>query len=123
MKHELQVTFENDFVQILSKGEKSLETSLNLWKETIQVCNQHKCYKILGLATSIKPPTTIESYKHADLLHDFKIDHTYKIAWIEFNPEAVGSIKFLENVLFNRGLDVKLFQDVDEAKSWLLSKD
>lgn len=123
MKHELIVTFENDFVQIITKGEKSLETSLNLWKKTIKVCKQHKCFKILGLATSLKPPSTIESYKHGNLLHDFNIDHTYKLAWIEFNPEAVASIKFLENVLFNRGFNVKLFQDVDEAKSWLLSED
>lgn len=123
MVHELEITFEGEYVQIISKGEKSLESSIKLWTDAIKVCDENKCYKVLGLATSSKPPTTIESAKHAELLHDFKVDHNYKIAWVEFNPDAVESIKFLENVLFNRGLNVKLFKNREEAIEWLSNED
>ncbi|HEY9113264.1 MAG TPA: hypothetical protein VIN10_01105 [Bacteroidales bacterium] len=123
MGHELNIIVREKYVEIISKGEKSYETSLNLWNRAVEVCKENKCYKVLGIATSTKAPSTIDSYKHADLLHNFNIDYTFKIAWVELNPEEYGGIKFLENVLFNRGMNVKLFQDVETAKSWLLDEE
>jgi hypothetical protein len=123
MKHEIIITFEGRFVQVISRGEKSFEFSLKIWPETIKLCRENECYKVLGIATSSKPPSTIDSYKHGDLFHKFKIDGKYKIAWVELNPKSYEGIKFIETVLFNRGVDVKLFADVDKAKTWLLSED
>lgn len=123
MGHELNIIVREKYVEIISKGEKSYETSLNLWNRAVEVCKENNCYKVLGIATSSKAPSTIDSYKHADLLHNFNIDYTFKIAWVELNPEEYEGIKFLENVLFNRGMNVKLFQDVETAKSWLLDEE
>ena len=78
--------------------------------------------KYLGIATSIKAPSITDSYKHGELFHNFKIDFRFKIAWVELNPEEVENIKFLEDVLKNRGMNVKLFKDVKSAKAWLLKE-
>ena len=123
MGHELNFIVREKYVEIISKGVKSYETSLNLWNRAVEVCKENNCYKVLGIATSTKAPSTIDSYKHADLLHNFNIDYTFKIAWVELNPDEYEGIKFLENVLFNRGLDVKLFEDVETAKNWLLDEE
>ena len=123
MKHELKITFEGKFVQIISNGEKSFETSLKIWTQTLKICREKNCYRVLGLANSTKAPTTIESYQHGALFHQIKIDHKFKIAWIEQNPKAVESLKFLETVLLNRGYNVKLFKEVSNAKNWLLTED
>jgi hypothetical protein len=123
MKHELIITFENDYVQIISNGEKSFESSLKIWTNAVKVCQKHNCFKVLGVASSTKMHTTIESYQHGALFHQINIDHKFKIAWVELNPDAISSIKFIETVLLNRGYNVKLFQDVEEAKTWLLKSD
>jgi len=120
MGHELKIVFKDKYVEIISNGEKSYQSSLRLWASALKACNENDCFKVLGIATSSKAPSTIDSYKHAELLHTFKVDFKYKIAWVELNPEEFEGIKFLENVLFNRGLNVKLFEDVESAKTWLL---
>lgn len=123
MVHELEITFDGKFVKIISNGEKSFETSLKIWTRAIKICHKNNCFKVLGIANSTKAPTTIESYQHGALFHQFNIDYKYKIAWVELNPEAVENIKFLENVLFNRGLSVRLFENEEAAKTWLLTED
>lgn len=123
MKNELAITFKGKYVEIISKGVKSYQSSLRLWASALKVCNENDCYKVLGIATSSKAPSTIDSYKHAELLHTFKVDYKYKIAWVELNPVEFEGIKFLENVLFNRGLNVKLFEDAETAKTWLFNEE
>lgn len=123
MGHELEITFKDRYVQIISKGEKSYESSLKLWANAVKFCNENECFKVLGIATSTKAPSTIDSIKHAELMHNFKIDYSFKIAWVELNPEEFEGMKFLETVLFNRGMNVKLFEDVETAKAWLFDKD
>lgn len=123
MKHELKITIEEKFVQIISNGEKSFESSLKIWTNAIKVCHTHNCFKVLGIANTTKTHSIIESYQHGALFHQININQRFKIAWVELNPDAVESIKFIETVLLNRGYGVKLFTDVEEAKSWLLSED
>lgn len=123
MVNELSVTFKDTYVEIISNGEKSYQSSLRLWANALKVCRENNCYKVLGIANSTKAPSTIDSYKHAELLHNFNVDFKYKIAWVELNPKEFEGIKFLENVLFNRGLNVKLFKDIDAAKTWLLNEE
>jgi hypothetical protein len=123
MEHELRVTFKDKYVEIISNGEKSYQSSLRLWATALKVCTENKCFKVLGIANSSKAPSTIDSYKHAELLHNFNVDFKYKIAWVELNPEEFEGIKFLENVLYNRGLNVKLFEAVETAKDWLLREE
>lgn len=121
MKHELEITFESNFIQIISNGDKSYASSAKIWPTAIKVCEENNCFKILGIATTTKPPSTIDSFNHSELFHELKIDHKFRIAWVEINSDAYEGIKFIENVLVNRGIDVKLFSEIDEAKTWLFN--
>ena len=110
-----------DYVEARSTGDKSYQTAVALWREIIRVCDEHDCYKVLGIGESTKPMSTMDAMNHTKLFQDFSITRKYQIAWVELNREAVGSIKFLETVLLNRGLlNGKLFHGVAEAKRWLL---
>jgi hypothetical protein len=112
-----------DHVEVHSTGDKSYQTAVTLWREILRVCEEHGCYKVLGIGESTKPMPTMDAMNHTRLFQDFSITRKYQIAWVELNREAVGSIKFLETVLLNRGLlNGKLFHDVPEAKSWLLAQ-
>lgn len=124
MTYEMSVTFEGDHVLARSVGKKSYQTAVSLWQEIVKTCDRHGCYNVLGIGESTSPMPTMDAFNHVKLFDDFKITHRYKIAWVELNPAAIESIRFLEMVLLNRGkLHGKLFHDVTEAKAWLLMGD
>ncbi len=123
MSYQMSVTFMGDYVEARSTGDKSYQTAVALWREIIRVCDDHDCYKVLGIGESTTPMSTMDAMNHTKLFQDFSITRKYQIAWVELNREAVGSIKFLETVLLNRGLlNGKLFHEVAEAKRWLLAQ-
>lgn len=121
MSYEMAVVFKGDYVEARSTGDKSYQSAVMLWHEIIKVCDQHHCYKVLGIGESTRPMPVMDAMNHEKLFRDFSINRKYKIAWVELNKDAVGSVRFLETVLLNRGmLNGKLFADVEEAKQWLL---
>jgi hypothetical protein len=123
MSYEMSVTFKGDYVEARSIGDKSYQTAVALWSEIIEVCAQHNCYKVLGIAESSTAMPIMDSMNHAQLFKDFEITNRYRIAWAELNKEAIASLKFLETVLSNRGMmNGKIFHDVDAAKQWLLER-
>jgi len=123
MSYQMSVIFMGDYVEARSTGDKSYQTAVALWREIIRVCDEHDCYKVLGIGQSTTPMPTMDAMNHTKLFQDFSITRKYQIAWVELNREAVGSIKFLETVLLNRGLlNGKLFHEVAEAKRWLLAQ-
>jgi hypothetical protein len=42
-----------------------------------------------------------------------------RIGYVDPTPRDPERIKFAENVAFNRGVNVRLFQDVESAKAWM----
>ena len=122
MSYEMSVVFTDDYVEARSIGDKSYQTAVALRNEILKVCDEHNCYKVLGIGKSTsKGMPTMDAMQHEKLFKDFAITRKFQIAWVELNKDAVGSVKFLETVLLNRGLlNGKLFSDVESAKRWLL---
>jgi len=121
MSYEMSVVFAGEYVLAHSIGDKSYQTAVALWRQITKVCDQHNCYKVLGIAESTTAMPIMDSMNHAQLFKDFAITTKYRIAWVELNVKARGNLKFLETVLLNRGLlNGKTFDDVEEAKQWLL---
>lgn len=120
MKNELVITFEGDYIQIISNGEKNYEFSRRVWSGAVVACEKFDCYDVLGIADTTIPLTASEGYEHADLFEQLGIDSKYRIAWVEKNAEAYQAVYFVETVLFNRGFPGRVFLDEAEAKEWLL---
>jgi len=119
---ELAVSFEGDHIRIISNGEKNFEFASRLWTQAVEACKKNDCFTILGVANSSRPPDTFEGFDHAQLFRDLDIGRGYRIAWVEQNRDAFESIYFIETVLVNRGVNIRLFSDVSEAKDWLLNR-
>lgn len=123
MSYEVSVVFKDGYVEARSIGDKSYQTAVILWREILKTCDEHNCYKVLGLGESSTGLSTMDAMNHEKLFKDFAITRKYKIAWVELNKEALASIKFLETVLLNRGLlNGMLFPNIEEAKRWLFEE-
>lgn len=124
MSYEMSVICKDGYVEAHSVGDKNYQTAVALWKEITRVCEEHHCYKVLGIGESTTAMPTMDSMQHPQLFKDFAVTWRYKIAWVELNKDAVGSVKFLETVLLNRGVvNGKLFSNVEEARQWLTEEE
>lgn len=122
MENEFVVTYEKDYIQVFSNGDKNYEFSSRLWTNVVETCGKHNCFKILGIANTSNPHETSEGFAHAELFWDLGINHEFSIAWVEQNTESFDAVYFIETVLRNRGMNVRLFSDIAEAKDWLLTE-
>ncbi|MGI9204442.1 MAG: hypothetical protein ACR2Q3_10555 [Woeseiaceae bacterium] len=121
MLNDFEVTFEGDYVRVVSNGEKDLEFATKVWTEAVRVCEANQCYRVFGLASTTTPMEALDAYDHGRLFRDLGLDSRFRVAWVETNPEAVDITSFIETVLFNRGLPGKLFDNESEALDWLKS--
>ena len=55
MSYQMSVIFMGDYVEARSTGDKSYQTAVALWREIIRVCDEHDCYKVLGIGQSTTP--------------------------------------------------------------------
>jgi hypothetical protein len=120
MKNEFVITFEKDHIKVISNGDKDYNSASKLWSAIKEKCEEHNCFKVLGIANSEKYFDTMEAFSHAELFSELGIKHKYRIAWIELNPKAIETVKFIETVLSNRGLPGRVFPNEEEAREWLL---
>jgi len=123
MSADFEITFRGDFVEAIAPSDKSIEIVTPMWEALVAECEQRRCFKILGISTADYPMPTIDGYQHAELFNKLGIDHRYRIAWVEKNPEAVDATYFVETVLINRGLPGRLFSSTSAALDWLLNED
>ena len=122
MEDQFQITFEGNYIQVRLQGSEDLGVASRLWPQIREACKDNDCFKVLGIAETSSPLGTMDAYNHAELFHKLGINHQYRIAWVELNPEAYEATQFAETVLKNRGLPGRLFADVSEAKQWLLNE-
>ena len=123
MQAEFEVSFEGDYVKVIEKGDQHIQVATDLWAAVAAECKKRGCFKVFGVSTTDEPLPTIDGYQHADLFKSLGIDHRYRIAWVEENPEAVDGLHFAETVLINRGLPGRLFSSKDTALDWLLNEE
>jgi hypothetical protein len=119
MTNRMKVSFEGDHVRAESFGEKSLAWARQLFSEIVAVCVANDCYKVLGIGESTKPVSIMEGFEHVELFRELGINTKYRIAWVELNPNAVKTLKFIDAALFNRLLPGRVFQTEEEARTWL----
>ncbi len=117
-----QICFEGNYVEVRSDGDKDFSRASRLWADIAEACRRNGCYRVLGIANSTTPVSTLEGYDHAALFQELGVNDAYRIAWVELNPETVETYRFVETVLVNRGLPGRLFSDVDAARRWLLEE-
>lgn len=119
--HKQEITFEGEYVFVRSDGDKNMSNAKLLWTEISKICNESKCYKVLGMSSSENPFSITESFQFAELFKEIGITNKFKVAWIEINPKAQNTLNLVENVLHRRGLiQGHIFNDINLAKIWLL---
>jgi hypothetical protein len=114
------ITFEGDHIRAEWKAEKSIDVARKFWTAVVAACEENDCYKVLGLSESITVMPVMDGFDHVELFHELGITTKYRIAYVESNPAAIKTVKFVDSALFNRMLPGRMFRTEGEAKTWLL---
>jgi hypothetical protein len=118
-----RLTFEQrpTYLHAFVEGEDdSYEISRQYWQEIADECKARKFKKVLIVEDIVESGTIAEAYQ---LCSEFpqmgylKI----KVAFVDRHAEQNEENQFGELVAVNRGVNVKLFTDIDEAEKWLLA--
>jgi len=121
MTNAMTITFEEDHIRAESRAEKSITWSRKFWTAVAEVCVENDCYKVLGISESLTVMPIQDGFDHVALFRELGINTKYRIAWIELNPAAIKTVRFVDAALFNRMLPGRLFKTEEEARKWLHS--
>ena len=119
MTGTMKITFEGDHIRAESRSEKSIEWSRTFWSAVVEACLEVDCYKVLGISESLTIMPIMDGFDHVELFRELGINTKYRIAWVELNPDALKTVRFVDAALFNRLLPGRLFKTEEEAKKWL----
>ena len=119
MTGTMKITFEGDHIRAESRSEKSIEWSRTFWSAVLEACLENDCYKVLGISESLTIMPIMDGFDHVELFRELGINTKYRIAWVELNPDALKTVRFVDAALFNRLLPGRLLKTEEEAKKWL----
>lgn len=118
-----EVTYNGSYVEVISNGHKTLEFARRLYSRIVEVCRENDCRLVLVIGNSSIPLSTSDGFDLAEVFHDIGLTSRYRIAWVETNEAARDAGRFVDDVLYNRGLSGRLFDSFEEARNWLVGKD
>ncbi len=119
MTSTVTFTFEGDHIRAVSRGRKTIDWSREFFTEMVRACEANDCYKVLSISESITTMPIMDGFDVVALFRELGINTKYRIAWVEVNPEAVKTLRFIDAALFNRLLPGRLFMTEADARKWL----
>ena len=117
------VTYNPDALMIehVYAGEIDLNSLVEGTMQSVALAKQHNCVHHLVDETNIDPHMTVfDIYGMVELYETLDVDQHSRVA-IVFSKESpfLKNAMFYENTCQNRGYNVRILHDFDEAKKWL----
>jgi hypothetical protein len=114
----LDFVTEKEYYSILASGDYSYDEASKMFSRIVEAVISIKAPKVLANLIQVKgTPSTTERFF---LVESFvkNLPRSVKIAFV-FLPPLLDSQHFGETVAVNRGANVKAFETIAEAKTWL----
>src|SRR5262245_2939732 len=120
MSYELTVQQRPGYVHAAATGERTPQNILRFLKEAYVACVNSGCPSLLLEMRFVGPRLSETSI--FEVISDRVADglKLRKIAYVDNAPELSAAF-FAETVAMNRGVNVRLFPDVEAAEGWLTS--
>ncbi len=123
MRDDLIIENKDRYIHVRHYGRDSYDITLDMWQRIVAACEEYNCFNILGETYTKNRLSTIDNYRHAEIMKQAGVTLRHRIAWVAHGPEALEDLTFVETVLLNRGLVLgKVFMSIEEAKRWLLNE-
>jgi hypothetical protein len=126
MDFDLEICAESGLLRVTATGEFSIEEAKRSFLDILDAVAHHKTGKILLDGREITgEPTTIERFFYGEFAaHEVaKFIHRHQVPGPQFayvlHEPVLDPQRFGETVAVNRGVWVKVFDNLEEALGWL----
>jgi hypothetical protein len=118
MSYTLTISQEDDYLHAIVTGANTKENVMSYLQTLQRECLVRNCFRVL-IEERLEGPRlrTMDVYQIASEGGRPRMT-VREIAYVDMNAEG-DLMKFAETVAANRGLPVRVFQSVDEARTWL----
>lgn len=125
MEYETHITELPDYLRVHVCGERSPGRSVanadRVGRMIVEYCKDKgidRILLVLELKGRLGPLDAVGIVTHSP---DYGFDHGFKLAFVDLNAESYRDSLFTETVAVNRAYSMKVFDDEQEAREWLLS--
>lgn len=121
MSYKLDFTLEPDYLYAKATGNRSADAIFGIAEDSLKACLEHGYNKLLIDVRSMtgRAVATADVYDVGQKFLEKFIQYPIKKAAIIDLEEHRERLRFLENVLVNRGFDIRVFFKVADAERWL----
>ena len=120
--YTLTIEVEGDYLHTIVTGVNSVENVVAYLQQLRQECEARHCFRVL-IEERLEGPRlrTLDVFQIASqgVVGASRID---AMAFVDVNAEG-DLMKFAETVAANRGLPIRLFSSVSDARTWLQRQD
>ena len=124
MPHTVTYNLETHILEANIEGDYVVDEAKHLMLETLKMIEEYDCYRILIDVRNAEIKlsnwemySTSLKFSEAAMAADLLLLKTKRAIVV---TEESKNAKYVETLFVKRGHRVKLFQDIDEAKKWLL---
>lgn len=126
MPHTVTYNEQLHIIETRTHGEVTFSESKEIISEIIQTAVVKNCFLCLGdYREETMKLSTLELHDIPKIISNSSITHgisAHKFKRAIVVARDLKDFHFFETVTLNNGQTAKLFQDIDEAKKWLLEK-
>ena len=119
MSYEMTVTAKAGYLHFQVTGENILQTVLDYTAEIYQECMRRNCWKVLVAENLQGDPLSMTDIYQVIAQGSEFIKQPMVVAFVDENPRSARNLEFAENVAFNRGLNLRVFDDLQKAEAWI----
>jgi hypothetical protein len=107
------------YLHTKASGEHSVENVLRFLQESHAACAERGRQAVLLEVAFTGPSLDAGGIFKVIMERSESGKMLRKIGYVDPTPRDRERVRFAENVAFNRGVNVRLFQDVESAKAWM----
>ena len=119
MSYHLQIEEHPKFLHASASGANTAENVLRFLREAYEACQKRQASSVLLEMKFEGPALDTGSIYSVIAQRSGDGKQMRKIAYVAQPDRDVSKSKFAETVAINRGVNVRLFANVDAAKKWL----
>ena len=111
----------NDYIYLVGEGiEDGLDENKQIHQMITKLCKDHNCDRVLIDDQKVTYTASVLSiYQLAKYYTTSNIPRYIKRAAVVANPKYKETNIFFENTTRNRGINLRIFYDIEEAETWL----
>lgn len=121
MSHELYYDSDIDCVILRVQGEVTMGSIRKIAPQAGSMCAEKGCNRLLNdMSEATINISVVNLFDSPGTMDESGVSRTIKRALVV--PPDFKEFRFLENVTRNRGHNLMVFKDIEEARKWLLAE-